>query len=214
VVEAYTRMGLSELALNRSKAADKSFAAAAKKGREISGTPRRFAAEARYNQGELIHRRFEAAQLDPRPNKLKKSLETKAALLNEAKNAYLDVVAYNVPEWSTAALYRIGESFEKFAKSLREYPVPKGLTPEEEDAYLEQLGVFALAFEEQAIEAYRGGYAKAVELKIYNRHTQNIRRALGKLSPQDFPPIAEIGTETVVAESEAGIGRPIRRLGR
>ena len=122
------------------------------------------------------------------------------------------MLSYNVPEWSTASLYRIGESFEGFAKSLREYPVPDGLTPEEEDAYLEQLNVFALAFEEQAIEAYRSGYGKAMELKIYNRHTRNIREALGRLSSQDFPPIVEIGTEQVIAEGKGSGGKDHQKV--
>lgn len=214
VIEAHTRKGNSQMALGKKKAADKSFGKAAKKGRDVSGKPKIFAAEARYNQGEIIYAEFQDAKLDSRPKKLKKSLEKKAELLNKAKDTYLDVLSYNVPEWSTAALYRIGESFEGFAKSLREYPIPEGLTPEEEDAYLEQLSVFALAFEEQAIEAYRSGYGKAMELKIFNRHTRNIREALGRLSSQDFPPIVEVGTEKVIAEGKGSGGRTIRKLSR
>ena len=124
------------------------------------------------------------------------------------------MIAFGSPEWSTASLLRVGQSFEGVAKGLRDYPVPKGLSEEEEEAYLEQLDTFALAFEEQAIEAYRSGYQKAVELGIYNAHTKAIRQALGRLSKEAFPPIAEIGTEPVVADSTARVAQPIRELRR
>jgi len=214
VIEARTRRGRVLLALGKDKAADKVLAAAVRAGRTAEAAMRVFAAEARYLQGEVIYRRFERAKLDQSPKRLGKSLERKAALLAEAKDTYLDVLSFKAAEWSTAALYRIGESYEKFAQSLRDYPIPKGLTPEQQDAYSEQLDTFALAFEEQAIEAYKSGYAKALELRIYNRHTQRIRQALGRLSKREFPPILELGGEVTPAEGSTFGGRPVRSLSR
>jgi cellulose synthase operon protein C len=123
------------------------------------------------------------------------------------------VLSYSTAEWSTAALFRIGESYESFAKGLRDYPMPKGLAKDQQEAYSEQLDTFALAFEEEAIGAYKSGYAKAVELGIYNTYTKKIRAALGRLSPQEFPPIAEIGTETRAAGG-SGNARAVRSLKR
>lgn len=213
-VEANTRLAVSLMELGRTKPASRALTAAVKAGRQAEGEMRIFGAQARYLQGELVYGQFEAAQLDPRPAKLGKSLERKAKLLAEAKDIYIDVVTFRSPEWSTSALFKVGASYEGFAKGLREYPIPKNLSEDEQDAYMEQLDTFALAFEEQAIEAYRSGYAKAMELKIYNGHTRKIREALGRLSSQEFPPIAEAGTELVVAEGGATGGRPIRRLSR
>lgn len=213
-IEANTRLGMSLLELGKTKRAGKALAAAVKAGRKAEGEMRIFGAQARYLEGELVYRRFDAAKLDPRPSKLGKSLERKAKLLGQAKDIFIDVVSFRSPEWATSALFKVGESYEGFAKGLREYPIPENLSEEEQDAYMEQLDTFALAFEEQAIEAYRSGYAKAMELKIYNGHTRKIREALGRLSSQEFPPIAEAGTELVVAEGGATGGRPVRRLSR
>lgn len=212
--EAYLWLGKSQLALGRNKAANKSLDKSVKAGRSGDAKARTFAAEARYLQGEVLYKSFEAAKLDSRPSKLGASLDKKAKLLGQAKNVYLDVLSLKSPDWSTAALYRIGEAYEKFGRGLREYPIPKGLSEEEETAYMEQLDTFALAFEEQAIEAYKGGYAKAVELRIYNEHTRKIRTALGRLSTQEYPPIEEIGTDLVVAEGGGRGGSPVRSLRR
>jgi tetratricopeptide (TPR) repeat protein len=213
-VEAATALGKSQLALGRTKDAEKSLARAAKAGRTAEGKARIAGAEARYLQGELVFREFQAAKLDPKPAKLGASLERKAKLLAQAKEIYLDVLNYSTAEWTTAALFRIGESYEGFAKGLRDYPMPKGLTQDQEDLYAEKLDTFALAFEEEAIGAYKSGYARAMELGIYNTYTRKIRSALGRLSPQEFSPISEIGTDVRVAEGSGGDGRLIRSLSR
>ncbi len=213
-VEAGAALGKSLIALGRTKDADKALARAAKAGRTAEGRARIAGAEARYLQAELVHREFEASKLDPKPAKLGASLDKKAKLLATAKDIYLDVLSYSTAEWTTASLYRIGESYEQFAKGLRDYPIPKGLSQDQQDAYSEQLGTFALAFEEEAIGAYKSGYARAMELGIYNTYTKRIRESLGRLSAQEFPPIAEIGTELRVAEGAASGAQAVRRLTR
>jgi TolA-binding protein len=212
-IEASTVLGKSLMTLGRRKDADKALARAAKTGRTAEGKARIAGAQARYLQGELVFAEFAAAKLDPKPNKLGASLEKKAKLLGQAKDIYLDVLGYSTAEWTTAALFRIGESYENFAKGLRDYPMPKGLAKDQQEAYSEQLDTYALAFEEEAIGAYKSGYAKAVELGIYNTYTKKIRAALGRLSPQEFPPIAEIGTETRAAGG-SGNARAVRSLKR
>jgi TolA-binding protein len=212
-IEANMQLGKSLLATGKLKEADKALTRAAKAGRSAEGRGRIAGAQARYLQGEVVYREFEATKLDPKPSKLGASLDKRAKLLGEAKDIYLDVLSYSTAEWTTAALYRIGESYESFARGLREYPVPAGLAQDQQDAYTEQLDTFALAFEEEAIGAYKSGYQRATELGIYNAYTRKIRDALGRLSSQEFPPIAEIGAEIRAAEG-AATATAIRRLGR
>ncbi len=212
-IEANMHLGKSLMATGKLKDADKALARAAKSGRTADGKGRIAGAEARYLQGELIHREFEAAKLDPKPTKLGASLDRKAKLLAAAKDVYLDVLSYSTAEWTTAALFRIGESYESFARGLREYPIPEDLTAAQQDEYSEQLGTFALAFEEEAIGAYKSGYQRAMELGIYNAYTRRIREALGRLSAQEYPPMAEIGAELRPAEGAAN-ATTIRRLSR
>ena len=62
-----------------------------------------WAAEARYHEGELIHRDFQRIQLDVAPRKLRQTLDRKTALLDQAQGVYLDVVDFGDAQWSSTA---------------------------------------------------------------------------------------------------------------
>ena len=62
-----------------------------------------------------------------------------------------------------------------------------------------------IVLDEAAIGAYKKSYAKALELKVYNKYTQQMREALARLSDQEYPPLVELRAE--IRPSEPG-GRP------
>jgi TolA-binding protein len=148
---------------------------------------RYWAAEARYLQGELVFKDYERLRIAGKPKQLGRVLEEKAKLLESARQVYLDVVTYQSPEWATAALLRIGEGYEAFARSMREAPVPRELGGAEKQVYRDELEKLTVVIEDKAIAAYKSGYAKALELGVYNRHTQDMRRALSRLDEANYP---------------------------
>ena len=154
---------------------------------------------ARYLQAERVLRRFEAIQIAGDMSGLRERLQRKAELLREAAVIFADVVEYAVAEYVTAALFQIGRSYELFAEGLREQPLPEGLSEEEEISYQEQLASFIIPMEDQAIQAYEGGYQKALELGIYNRWTAELHQALTRLNDVQYPPRRELGGEIVAA---------------
>ena len=150
------------------------------------------AAHARYLQGELVFKEFERIKFDADPRKLKGSLEKKSKKLEEARAIYLDAVSFKDPEWATAALYRIGDAYEKFAGAMRGAPIPKELKEDEQQVYREELEKVVVVIEEKAIDAYKSGYEQAQKLGVYNEFTQKLRQALGRLNDQEFPPEKEL----------------------
>src|SRR5206468_4183119 len=94
-----------------------------------------WAAEARYYEGELVFRDFEKVTLDVKPNALEKALKQKTKLLADAQKIYDSVIDYQDLKWVTAALYREGQVYDGFAESLVNATTPKGLTPEQAEAY-------------------------------------------------------------------------------
>ena len=50
-----------------------------------------------------------------------------------------------------------------------------GFNEEQEQAYRDQLAMFIVPIEERALEAYEGGYRKALELRVFNHWTQMLR---------------------------------------
>ncbi|HEY4187150.1 MAG TPA: tetratricopeptide repeat protein [Polyangia bacterium] len=211
-VEALTRAGDAFVkAGSDAKAKDalaRALAAAnghGKKGGE--GETRAWAAQARYLQGELVFKEYERIKIAGKPKVLAKVLDEKAKLLEQAKQIYLDVVTYQSPEWATAALLRIGQGYEAFAKAMRQAPVPKDLNAEEQQVYRDELEKLTVVVEDKAIDAYKSGYNKSLEIGVYNRHTQEIRAALTRLDEATYP--KEL-------ESRAGLraGEPPLHIGK
>jgi TolA-binding protein len=166
-----------------------------------------YAAQARYIQGELIFHDYERIKIAGKPKQLAKVLEEKAKLLEQAKSIYLDVVTYQSPEWATAALLRIGQGYEAYAKAMRNAPVPKDLNEEEKQVYRDELEKVVIVIEDKAIDAYKSGYAKALQIGVYNKHTQTIRQSLSRLAENEYPKENEIRLMARMGEPRATLDR-------
>ena len=190
--EALVREAQANLKLGADGRAKEALAKAVSTGKAHGGDSLYYAAQARYLQGEMVTREYEKIKIGGKPRALKKALDDKAKLLDQSKQIYLDAVSYKVPEWATASLYRIGQGYEGFAKAMRTAPVPNDLSEEEKNIYREELEKFVVIIEDKAIDAYKSGYAKALQLGVYNKYTQAIRVSLGRLADTEFPPENEI----------------------
>jgi len=211
-IEALQRQGEALIKAGQDRRAEeplKRAIATYRKSGPKGGVAANAAAHARYLEGEAIFRDFERVKLASEPRKLKKTLDEKSALLEKAKAAFVDVVTFNDPEWATAALYRIGEGYERFSKALRDAPTPPGLDAATAQIYREELEKVVVVVEEKAIDSYKGGYKKALDLNVYNDFTQKLRQALGRLSDQEFP--AENEARSRPAAADRGV--PITFIG-
>jgi TolA-binding protein len=168
---------------------------AGKHGASQLGSGRYFAAQARFMQGDLVLAEFAKIQIGGERASLAKRLQQKSELLRKAAGVYSEVVELKVAEWVTAALYKIGSSYELFAEALRNAPMPDGLNEEQQQAYRDQLAMFIVPIEERALEAYEGGYHKALELRVFNHWTEMLRQGLTRLNEVQYPPLREIGAE-------------------
>lgn len=199
-VEAATRLGQVLDAAGDRRGAARALAEAVRLGRRHAGRLDRglhFAAQARFLEGEALLRASEAVAIEGASRTLRRRLERKSRLLADAARVFADVVRFEVAEWVTAALFRIGRSYERFADALREAPLPEGLSDDDAQRYLDQLARFVVPIEERALEAYEGGYRTALELGIYNRWTAALREALTRLNDVVYPPLLETGLRHV-----------------
>jgi tetratricopeptide (TPR) repeat protein len=165
------------------------------RGKELGPDGKYAAAHARYMEGERVLVRFDKIEISGDVKQLAVRLKQKAALLKEAAQVFLDTVSLGVAEWSTAALYQIGHTYESFAKSLRNAPPPSTLSDADKDAYTSQIETFVVPVEEKSLDAYENGWKKAIDLGIYNQWTAKMREALGRLNGELYPPMHEIGFE-------------------
>ncbi len=212
-VEALTREADAQLKAGNEAAAKetaaKALAAYGKHGHGGSGGEESgyYAAEARYIQGELLYLDYERIKIAGKPKQLAKVLEEKAKRLEDAKQTYLDVVTYRSPEWATAALLRIGQGYEAYAKAMRSAPVPKDLKEDEKQMYRDELEKVIVVIEDKAIDAYKSGYARALQIGVYNKHTQAIRQALSRLAENEYPKEAELRLSSRPGEPRVALDR-------
>jgi len=150
-------------------------------------------AHARYMQNERILSAFEQIEISGDMKKLSSRLKQKAELLKQAASVFLECVGMGVAEWTTAALYQIGHTYEAFAEALRKAPPPSNLSDADKEAYQQQIDAFVVPIEEKSLEAYESGWKKAVELGIFNGWTAKMREALGRLNAELYAPAKEIG---------------------
>lgn len=179
------------------KAADEALKTAVDIGKhrkgDLGADGKYAAAHARYMEGERVLVRFDAIQIQGDVKQLSSRLKHKAELLKQASTVFLDVVSLGVAEWTTAALYQIGRTYEAFAKALRDSPAPSGLSDADKEQYQTQIDEFVVPIEERSLDAYENGWKKAIELGIYNQWTAKMREALGRLNAELYPPFKETG---------------------
>ncbi len=215
-IEAFTRLGKVLIENKDPKGADAAWNDATEEARRNKSRlkeGRYFAAEARYLQGDEALREFDAIKVEGDLKGLASRLKQKSKLLQKAASIYGNVVEFQEAEWVTAALYKIGRTYEMFAKALADAPLPEGLNENEQQVYRDELAMFVVPIEERALEAYAGGYQKARELGIYNRWTVLMREGLTRLNDVEYPPIREIGGD-VARESPLPQGSVLLGLTR
>ena len=96
---------------------------------------------------------------------------------------------------------------------MRTAPVPNDLSEEEKNIYREELEKFVVIIEDKAIDAYKSGYAKSLQLGVYNKYTQAIRVALGRLADTEFPPENEVRVGPRLGEPKNAL-EPIEEVRR
>jgi tetratricopeptide (TPR) repeat protein len=152
-----------------------------------------YAAKARYMQGEAVLAKYEAVKIEGDVKQLKQRLKQKSELLKKAAETFLSTAEMGVAEWTTAALYQIGFTYESFSKALLASPPPDKLSDEEKELYKQSIDEFVVPIEERSLEAYESGWQKAIELGIFNSWTAKMRDALGRLNSELYPPLKETG---------------------
>jgi len=195
VIEAHLRSGRAALKLGQIKRASGEFDTTLKLFKRESSKDKvdvkTWAAEARYYQGDLVFRQYEAVRIDVKPRELTKALKKKLDLLGKAKAVYESVTDYDDPKWATAALYRTGQIFDSFAEALTNTPTPAGLSEADATQYREAMDLVVVETQDKAVELFAAAYQKAIQIQVYDQYTAKIREALGRLAADKFPPERE-----------------------
>jgi tetratricopeptide (TPR) repeat protein len=144
-------------------------------------------AHARSLQVELEFNEFMALKLVLPPRTLKRNLFKKIKTRPKLEKKFEEIVAFGDPDWSLAALVRVGQISQDLADAMLEAPVPAGLTPEQADIYIEELQKQALPLEEKALNFYRRAIEVSNSKGIYNKWSMKSQDLLRKYEPSKYP---------------------------
>ncbi|NOZ85743.1 MAG: tetratricopeptide repeat protein [Deltaproteobacteria bacterium] len=150
------------------------------------------AAEASFLMAEKPLQEYLKMKLKLPMKRLEAGLKKKAKALLEMKKRYETIVSYRQAEWAIAALYKLGEANQNFARTLYDAPIPPELTPEQADIYTQGLQNKAMPIEERAAEAYKKAVNKSFELGMYSKWTKKALEKLSELKPNTYPLAREI----------------------
>jgi TolA-binding protein len=156
---------------------------------EEARTPeaREAVAHARFLQVDKEFGEYMALKLVLPPRTLKRNLFKKIEMRPELQKKYQEIVSYKDPDWSIAALVRVGQINQDLADAMLEAPVPAGLTPEQADIYIQELQKQALPLEETALNFYRKSIAVSSNKGLYNEWTIKAQELLRKYEPSKYP---------------------------
>ncbi|KAA3658793.1 MAG: hypothetical protein DWQ10_10395 [Calditrichaeota bacterium] len=125
-----------------------------------------YIAQAHFMLGEMYFNHYLKIRLvEP----LKKSIARKDAALQAVVKAYNDAATYQVADWKTAALHKLGEAFEEYAHFWWSSERPEGLDATQMASYEATLkGNKVEPYQLKAVEFYRSNIKLGEENNIKN----------------------------------------------
>ena len=196
LTEAYCKLGELKEAAKQADDANRNYTRAVAAfrrsqdaGPDVDG---RWAAQAWFRMLEPEYRAYKEIRFSLPQSRMAKQLEQKAGMWKKLRGEYEKIIALGNFDWASAALYRIGMIDRDFADSLFHAPVPAGLNPQEQDAYIVSLEDKAFPVESRAIEAFTTNVQKAAQFRYRNDWIDKSYDELRKYKPESKDQMFEI----------------------
>lgn len=139
------------------------------------------AAHARFLEGEFLLDEADKIKLKLPQSKLKKLFKKKGQAIADAARVFNEVRTYKDPNWTIAAICRVGKAYQKFGDAIERAPVPRGLNEIQIDAYKTFLDNVAENVKKKSIAAYKGRLLLAEKLSWFNEFSTEAEQNLTKL---------------------------------
>ncbi|GEM_PF-419146 len=132
------------------------------------------AAKAQYMLGEIADMQFRAVYLQAPYDK---TILQKRSLFNLALKNYTNAVKFNIADWATVSLHKIGELYEELGAALTQIPLD-GMSPEE---IAEQRQTTRQQIQQEALKYYKSNVKMAEKAQLENEWTEKSRKRVQEL---------------------------------
>jgi TolA-binding protein len=127
--------------------------------------------------------------------KIEKEIGDKQDMLVKLAGRYEEVMSIGSPEFTVAALYRLGEAHENFANALFQAPGPKGASQAELDKLKTELEKVAFPLRDEAYKFFETAYKRSREVETFTTWTRRTYQKMVDLAPEKHPAIDEMSVE-------------------
>lgn len=154
------------------------------------------AANAKFMLGQDVYEEMAAISVEAADEEeLQKLITEKMEVAQKAQTIFEEVILFKRPDWAIAALYRIGSQYQNFAETVRDSPIPKRLTYDQQEIYRGLLEDQASQVEEQAVDAYKKALDVALNESWFNEYSKSAELELAKLRPREYRTPSELRAE-------------------
>jgi TolA-binding protein len=165
-------------------------------------------AQVLFKQSETPFRDYMEASIND-GSKVEKQVTDKQAKLVKLAASFERIIDLGSPEFTVAALYRLGEAHENFANALFKVPAPTGATPAAIDKLRTELEKVALPLRDEAYKFFETAYQRSKEVDTFTTWTRLTYQKMVELAPDKHPSIDELSAEPGYLSHSVKIGQPI-----
>ncbi len=122
-------------------------------------------AKAQFMIAEINYEKYKQVKIVP---PLKVSMNKKTKLLNAVVQQYLGASKYQVADWTTASLYKMGMAFEHLGDAFKNAPIPSEYTEQEIQTYSEAINKQINSMKLKALDFYKANISNANKNDIQN----------------------------------------------
>ena len=153
---------------------------------------RRVAAGALFNDLEGSFRNFQAFKISDAA-KIEKEAGQKQEKLVDLVNRYQEIIQLGSGEFTVAALFRMGEMHENFAKMLFDAPAPGGAQAVI-DQYRSQIEKVAFPLRDEGNKFFEAAFQRSQEVQTFTEWTRKTYEKMVEMHPEKYPVIGEKST--------------------
>ena len=144
--------------------------------------------------------------------KVEKQVTDKQSRLVKLAAAYERIIDIGSPEYTVAALFRLGEAHENFANALFKVPAPTGATPASVDKLRTELEKVALPLRDEAYKFFETAYQRSREVDTFTTWTRLTYQKMVELAPDRHPVVDELSAEPGYLSHNVKIGEPVAEI--
>lgn len=122
-------------------------------------------AKAQFMVAEINFEKYKQVKIVP---PLKVSMNKKTKLLSVVIQEYLEASKYQVADWTTASLYKMGMTFEHLGETVENAPIPSEYTEQEKQTYSEAINSQVNSMKQKALDFYKANITNANKNNIQN----------------------------------------------